>query len=126
LHQQRKIDVLKQTIIWLIVEIALHRRERRKALWRPPLLTADPCDIQDRVKHGAQLNLARPPQGLAAGIRGSINGILHPSHRLHNDHSRAHTFAEWFWSTSCASMICFITTFTSQPAEITQPISVGL
>jgi hypothetical protein len=47
-----------------IVEIALDRRERRKVLRQHPPLTAGPRDIQDRVKHGAQLNLTRPAQRL--------------------------------------------------------------
>ena len=46
------------------VEIALHRGERGKVLRQHPPLTAGPRDIQDRVKHGSQLNLARPAQRL--------------------------------------------------------------
>src|SRR5271165_2600668 len=59
-----KIDAFKQAIVSPIVEIALHRRERRKVLRQHPPLTAGPRDIQDRVKHGPQLNLARPAQRL--------------------------------------------------------------
>src|SRR5882724_2685168 len=64
LQQQLEIDLLKQAIVSPIVEIALHRRERGKVLGQHPPLAAGPRDIQDRVKHGSQLNLTRPAQRL--------------------------------------------------------------
>src|SRR5439155_26226787 len=62
LQQQRKIDLLEQAVVSPIVEITLHGSERRKVLRQHPPLTAGPRDIQDRVKHGSQLDLARPAQ----------------------------------------------------------------
>src|SRR5207244_7446489 len=59
LQQQRKIDLLEQAVVSPIVEITLHGSERRKVLRQHPPLTAGPRDIQDRVKHGSQLDLAR-------------------------------------------------------------------
>src|SRR5271156_5619812 len=59
-----KLMFSNRAIVSPIVEIALYRRERRKVLRQHPPLTAGPRDIQDRVKHCSQLNLARPAQRL--------------------------------------------------------------
>src|SRR6266481_5055859 len=64
LQQQLEIDLLKQAVVSPIVEITLHRRERRKVIRQHPPLTAGPRDIQNRVKHGSQLELERPAQRL--------------------------------------------------------------
>src|SRR5271169_6601855 len=64
LQQQLEIDLLKQAGVPPIVKIALHRRERGKVLRQHAPLAAGPRDIQDRVKHGSQLNLTRPAQRL--------------------------------------------------------------
>src|SRR5215472_10628532 len=61
LEQQFKIDPLEQTLVAPIVEIALHRGERRKVLWQQAPLAAGPCDIQDRVDNRAGRFLADGP-----------------------------------------------------------------
>src|SRR5215475_7397404 len=64
LEQQFKIDPLEQTLVAPIVEIALHRGERRKVLWQQAPLAAGPCDIQDRVDNSAQVGFSRTAQTL--------------------------------------------------------------
>src|ERR1700730_6198696 len=50
LHQQLKIDPLKQPTVPPILEIALHRRERREILRQQPPLAARPKHLQDCVQ----------------------------------------------------------------------------
>ena len=64
LQQQFKIDALEQVPVPPIVEIALHRGERRKVLWQQAPLAAGSGDIQDRVDNGAQVGVPRTAQTL--------------------------------------------------------------
>src|SRR5215469_13470808 len=64
LQQQFKIDPLEQALVPPIVEIALHRGERRKVLRQQTPLAAGPCDIQDRVDNSAQVGISRTAQTL--------------------------------------------------------------
>jgi hypothetical protein len=60
-HQPR-IDPLPGAVVAPAVEIALHRRARRKLTRQGAPLTAGPQQVEDRVDNRAQVALARPPQ----------------------------------------------------------------
>src|SRR5262252_2479587 len=64
LQQQFKIDPLEQVPVPPIVEIALHRGERRKVLRQQAPLAAGSGDIQDRVNNSAQVGFPRTAQTL--------------------------------------------------------------
>jgi hypothetical protein len=70
LHQQLKIDLLKQPAVAPVVEIALHRREQRKILRQQPPLAARPKHIRDRIQARSNVGLARTPQSSARRYRG--------------------------------------------------------
>src|SRR5271163_515550 len=120
LQQQVKIDVLKQAAVSPVVEVALHRRERRKVLGQHPPLTAGPRDGQDCIEHAAQFGRARPAQTLSRrhvrlnqrpfGVGQVACVALSLSHILSASDFGPHLVLD----------DCFATTIMSQLAEITQ------
>src|SRR5712691_5190626 len=59
---QPGIDPVPGAVVAPAIEIALHRRIRRKVLRQGAPLTAGPQQIEDGVDDRAQVALARPPQ----------------------------------------------------------------
>lgn len=61
-HHQMMIEAGQQTTVAPVIEIALHRRDRREVSGQHPPLAAGRCYIQDRVRYRTQAGGARPPR----------------------------------------------------------------
>jgi hypothetical protein len=70
LPQKLKVDPLEQAAVPPVVEIPLHRRERRKVLRQHAPLASAARNIQDRIQHRAQVGLPRPAQALGSRHKG--------------------------------------------------------
>jgi hypothetical protein len=71
-EQEFEIDPLEQAIIPPVITVSLASWWTAEILWQHAPLTAGPSDMHNAIEDRPQTGLARPPQILAAGIKGSI------------------------------------------------------